>query len=249
MAWGYGRLATDVYDLDKPIGSSFGDVEFYAETLRDIAGRILEPAVGTGRILIPLLQAGLQVDGYDSSPEMLEVCRRNCSERGLAPVLFDADMTGFVADEPYAALILPTGSIALLSGRAALADALTSFRQCLRPGGRLLVDVPPPELLSTPEPMRTWARGSSIWTLQTMHVTYDAADHATTRWLRCEKWTDGALAATELQLFRLQHWTIAEFTSSLSEAGFVDIEVSGDYSTDSTPDANSELWTFACVRK
>ena len=83
MNWEYGTLATEVYDLDKPIGRSFGDVEYYTRLLATISGRILEPATGTGRILIPLLEAGHEVDGVDSSPEMLAVCRRHCQDRGL----------------------------------------------------------------------------------------------------------------------------------------------------------------------
>ena len=58
MSWEYGPLATEVYDLDKPIGHSFGDVEYYTRLLATISGRILEPATGTGRILILLLEAG-----------------------------------------------------------------------------------------------------------------------------------------------------------------------------------------------
>lgn len=50
----YGRLSSEVYDMDKPIGHSFGDVEFYMSRLESCGGRILEPATGTGRILIPL---------------------------------------------------------------------------------------------------------------------------------------------------------------------------------------------------
>jgi hypothetical protein len=65
----YGKLATEVYDIDKPIGRSYRDVEFYLERLRSCTGRILEPGVGTGRMLIPLLEAGLAVEGVDSSPE------------------------------------------------------------------------------------------------------------------------------------------------------------------------------------
>lgn len=53
---GVRSLATLAYELDKPIGTSFGDVEFYSSRLRGVAGPVLEPAVGTGRILIPLLQ-------------------------------------------------------------------------------------------------------------------------------------------------------------------------------------------------
>ena len=66
MSWEYGKLATEVYDLDKPLGHSFGDVEYYTRLLAEVSGRILEPATGTGRILIPLLEAGHEVDGLDS---------------------------------------------------------------------------------------------------------------------------------------------------------------------------------------
>jgi hypothetical protein len=61
----YGRLATEAYDMDKPIGHSFGDVEFYLERLKSC----------TGRVLIPLMEAGLEIEGTDNSPEMLTICR------------------------------------------------------------------------------------------------------------------------------------------------------------------------------
>jgi SAM-dependent methyltransferase len=248
MGWGYGRLASEIYDLDKPIGSSFGDVEYYCDCVWGIEGRVLEPAVGTGRILIPLLKAGVEVEGYDSSPEMLRICRARCAERGLDPVLHEADMTQFVREQRYAAVILPTGSITLLSGRQALLDALRCFHACLAPGGRLIVDVSPPQLLLEPEAMRSWRQGAWVWTLQTMRVDYDAAANQTLRWLRYEKWRDGALEATELQLFRLQHWSITEFQVLLDECGFSEVVVVGDYTPGRAPDAETHGWTFLAVR-
>lgn len=44
MSWDYGRLATEVYELDKPVGRSFGALEYYARQLAGVTGRILEPA-------------------------------------------------------------------------------------------------------------------------------------------------------------------------------------------------------------
>jgi SAM-dependent methyltransferase len=248
LGWGYGTLATEVYDLDKPIGSSFGDVEYYRGLLEGVDGRVLEPAVGTGRIMVPLLQAGFVVDGYDSSPEMLTVCRERCADRGLDPVIFEADMTSFVAVEPYSAVIVPTGSITLVRGRERLTRALAGFRECLKPGGRALLDVPPPRMLAEPEPIRSWTAEPFIWTLQTIHVAYDAAQNQTTRWLRYEKWHDGALEATELQLFCLQHWSITEFAALLREAGFANVTVSADYTPNASPGPASDIWTFEGIR-
>lgn len=69
MSWEYGQLATEVYELDKPVGRSFPGLDYYARQVAGITGRILEPACGTGRVLVPLLEAGLAVEGLDTSPQ------------------------------------------------------------------------------------------------------------------------------------------------------------------------------------
>ncbi len=244
----YGTLCSEVYDLDKPICQPRDDVSYYLNQLIGVSGRILEPAVGTGRILIPLLEAGFGVEGFDTSPEMLEVCRRHCQARNLHPVLDQADMTKFVQPAAYAAVIIPTGSITLLDGKDATARALACFRQSLRPSGRLLVDVPPAKLVTEPEPMRHWRAGPFVWTLQTQHIDYDSVANQTTRWLRYEKWHAGSLVASELQLFRLQHWSVTEFEQVLVEAGFTGITVTADYHPGTAPVASSDIWTFDASR-
>lgn len=248
LSWDYGTLATEVYDLDKPIGSSFGDVEYYRRQLAGITGRILEPATGTGRILIPLLESGLDVEGLDTSPEMLAVCRQHCGGRNLDPVLREADMTTFVQAGAYQAVIVPTGSITLLDGRPAVRQALTAFHQSLIPGGKLIVDIPAPRLVTEPEPLRYWRRESFLWTLRTMHIEYDPSANQTTRFLRYEKWHDGRLVSAELQLFRLQHWSVAEFTRLLIETGFTEITVTADYQDNHQPEPDSDDWTFHATR-
>ena len=137
----YGRLATEAYDIDKPIGHSFGDVEFYLQRLKSCTGRVLEPAVGTGRVLIPLMEAGLQMEGVDNSPEMLAVCRARCAERGLQPVLHEGDMSSLSLPESYEAIIVPAGSFLLIERREESLGALKRFREHLLPGGRLIVDL------------------------------------------------------------------------------------------------------------
>jgi Methyltransferase domain len=244
MSWGYGTLATEVYELDKPVGRPFADVEYYTHLLAGVSGPILEPATGTGRVLIPLLEAGHQVDGLDSSPQMLACCRQHCRDRGLDPVLREADMTIYVRLAAYEAVIIPAGSIALLDGRKATLQALACFRDSLVPEGLLIVDVPVPQPAAAHEVMRYWPRGSDLWTLQTLHTEYDPVASQTTRFLRYDKWQDGTLRLTELQTFRLQHWTSQEFADLLAEAGFTRILVTADYQHARTPGTASDVWTF-----
>lgn len=53
---------------------------FYVGTARERGGRVLDPACGSGRLTIPLAQAGLEVVGGDLSPEMLARARRHAIE-------------------------------------------------------------------------------------------------------------------------------------------------------------------------
>ena len=48
MSWDYGRLVAEVYELDKPVGSTFPALRYYTRQLAGVTGRILEPATGTG---------------------------------------------------------------------------------------------------------------------------------------------------------------------------------------------------------
>ena len=245
--WQYGKLAALAYQLDKPIGTSFGDVELYQGLLSGVTGEVLEPAVGTGRMLIPLLEQGLRVRGYDPSADMLAVCRANCAARGLDPVLFEADMVTFCDPGAFAAVVIPAGSFALVTGRDRAAAALRNIGESLAPAGRLIVDVEPPQLLPAQPPLRHWWHGDELLTL-TGHNQSDAVAQRTTGWLRYELWREGELVRTELQLFTLQWYGLAEFTAMLREAGFRQVTVHADYQAGQHPADGGRVWTFEATR-
>lgn len=59
------------------------DVPFYVGLARDADGPLVELAVGTGRVAIPVAQAtGRRVIGIDSSPAMLAQARLRAVEEG-----------------------------------------------------------------------------------------------------------------------------------------------------------------------
>ncbi len=248
MAWEYSKLVAEAYDFHLPVGYSNGDVEYYARALRDVQGRILEPASGTGRVLIPLLEAGLRVEGLDHCPDMLAICRQHCLERGLDPVMHQGDMATFVQPSMYEAVILPAGSIRNLGGRDETLQALSCFHKSLASGGRLILDVAAPRFASAPGELRYWRRGPYLWTRQTVHLAYDPVANRTNELQRYEKWCDGELLITELHAFSLQHWGLREFGALLAEAGFACISVTADYQEGNAPEPRSGDWTFHATR-
>ncbi|WP_322632905.1 class I SAM-dependent methyltransferase [Glycomyces albidus] len=248
--WDYGELSARVYELDKPAGRSLGgDVEFYTRRLGAVTGEILEPAVGTGRMLVPLLRHGLRVTGYDTSEHMLRICRDNLAAAGLEADVFIGDMTAYTKPGVYEAILVPTGSIVLVPDRDAAVRALRCMHESLRPGGRLFVDVPPPRLLTGPGALRHWQDGDSeLLILQTMHVDLDEVNQRVVRWLRYELWREGRLVETQLQNSPMLCFGAQEFRMLLREAGFTDVAVYGDYDEDAELAADASIWTFEAVR-
>ncbi|MCP3030968.1 class I SAM-dependent methyltransferase [Halobacillus sp. A1] len=247
----YNRLSTEIYAFDKPIGHSFGDVEYYSHRLSNIDGKILEPAVGTGRILIPLLEKGLNVEGFDISSEMLEVCQRNCEDRQLSTHLFKATMESFRLDEQYAAIIIPTGTFLLLEKREDSLNALKNFHQHLTPGGRLIVDIFIPKKFPVGQVFtRTWELpAGEVVTLEEKLTDVDFLNQVTVSHNRYEKWRNGTLIQTELERFPLRWYGVEEFRLILEALGFEDIVVSSNYEYSKEPGSDTETLTFEAKRK
>ncbi|MFT9846435.1 class I SAM-dependent methyltransferase [Aneurinibacillus sp. REN35] len=246
----YSELAAEVYDIDKPIGHSFGDVEFYRERLKNCTGKILEPAAGTGRMLIPLLEAGLDVEGFDNSPEMMEKCYARCSERGFYPTLHNTTMQSFSLPRLYEAIIVPAGSFLLLEKRSEAIDALTRFYKHLAPGGRVIMDLFLPSTFQIgTTTTKTWTTPQNdIITLESKLIDVDYLTQHSVSYLRYEKWRKGKLLQTELQRFPLAWYGIEEFTLLLEKIGFSSIIVSADYNYGSKPIAANQTITFEAYR-
>src|SRR5260370_28908880 len=69
-------------------------VQEYAGLEREGA-RVLELGCGTGRLMVPLLDAGMQVVGVDREAAMLEVARERLAPYGERAELVEGDMCRF----------------------------------------------------------------------------------------------------------------------------------------------------------
>ena len=88
-----------------------GDEDVAARFLAELAGRgrALEFAVGTGRIALPLSVKGVQVDGIELSPAMIEQLRRKPGGDGLD--VWTGDMTNAVTGRRYPLVYLAFNTI------------------------------------------------------------------------------------------------------------------------------------------
>ncbi|HET9545825.1 MAG TPA: class I SAM-dependent methyltransferase [Gaiellaceae bacterium] len=119
------------------------DVGFYVDEALAAGGPVVELGVGTGRIAVPVALAGVRVIGVDSSPGMLEVCRRHAEAAGVADFvdLRLGDLRRPPVAERVGLVLAPFRSFLHMETDEARLEALRATRALLVPGGRFVFDV------------------------------------------------------------------------------------------------------------
>jgi SAM-dependent methyltransferase len=170
----YDRRA-DLYDL------AFSwdveeEVEWLVERLFERAGaerrRLLEPACGSGRMLVGFARRGVEVAGVDLSPRLLELAReRLCASGVREPDLHCADIADFELGRRFDAALCPISSFGYLPDFDAAASHLACMARHLEPDAIYLVQLDlrcvEPFQLKTADEHSSWERETSRGSLRT----------------------------------------------------------------------------------
>lgn len=130
------------YDGFAPIYDQFAagmteDVPFYVALAEESRGPVVELAVGTGRVAVPIAeQTGRRVIGIDVSSEMLGLARRRAADAGVELDLRQGDMRELTLEESTDLVICPFRAMLHLPGHDARVDLMRRARSVLVPGGR-----------------------------------------------------------------------------------------------------------------
>ena len=119
------------------------DVGFYVDLAVESGGPVVELAVGTGRIAVPIARAGVAVIGVDSSPGMLAIARAAADEAGVAELvdLRIGDLREPPVSERVPLVTCPFRSLLHMETEEEKLRALRAARELLEPGGRFAFDV------------------------------------------------------------------------------------------------------------
>lgn len=134
-----------LYDLD--LVDDPGDLDLYLALAGRADGPILELAVGTGRLAIPLAEAGYRVTGVDLDAAMLARARRHAgsAQAGAAErlTLVEADLVGLRLPEAgtFGLAFIALNSLLVLPSRAAQRAAIRTLADHLAPGGLAVADI------------------------------------------------------------------------------------------------------------
>ena len=120
------------------------DFDLYRGYAEIVGSPILELGCGTGRLLVPLAEAGYEISGIDSSPEMLEYARRRIERAGLDQVdLRQLDMRalGSLPAVHFQMIFCAVNSFLHLETPDDQMLALRGVRSLLKPSGIFVVDL------------------------------------------------------------------------------------------------------------
>jgi SAM-dependent methyltransferase len=182
----YGAGWAEIYDEVHPAPSP-DVIDFIVA--RAAGGPVLELAIGTGRVAIPLTEAGLEVDGVEISAAMVDRLR----QRSQAVRLVATDMTDFEVDIEYPLVLLGFNTLFGALEEKGQRGIFMSTARALRRGGVFVIDCFVPDL-------GRFDRGQTVRVadIQADRVRIDYSIHDASRQLIRSmadfRWTDGRSA-------------------------------------------------------
>lgn len=242
----YLKLCTQYYDLEKhPYDAQA--MAFYMEQAQKIGGAILEPMCGTGRFLIPMLQAGLDIEGFDASPFMLEALHEKAPD-ARAWLAYAQD---FKPEKIYDLIFVPYGSWGLIIDQEQSLHVLKILYECLKPGGKFILDID--TVFSIPELQGSWHRAinkrsdGSFIALNTC-VHYDQVTQIFSCKCVYESMRDDKVELIEYEDFKQYVYRFDEFDLMLKKVGFSEIEKYQDHQYKIASNQKAPLLIYECIK-
>ena len=135
QTWHYGLMARHWAENN----TTGPEIAYFQQQIEQYGQPALDAGCGTGRLLIPFLRAGLDVDGCDISGDMLAYCRQSAEREGFSPKLYQQALHELDLPRHYQTIVA-CGVIGVGVSRQQDFMALQRFYDHLLPGGMLILD-------------------------------------------------------------------------------------------------------------
>ena len=255
--WHYGLMAEywSEFKTEAP------EAPFFTACVERSGQPVLDLGCGTGRVLLPLLRAGINIDGCDISADMIRLARQAATREGFTPNFYCQPMHELEIPRRYR-MIYICGSFGLGGGRD---NDLETLRRChahLEPGGVLVFNVQMeyawreaweawlsesrskmPEPWPDRGPPRVAKDGSQHF-MQIRVLDVNALEQTYSREVRLEKWIADKLVVSEDYVLHGNLYLKQELMLMLRAAGFKEAVVRGNYTdVEATPEHGELVFT------
>lgn len=127
------------------------DDPFFRAIVEQYGEPVLDIGCGSGRLLLPMLGEGRDIEGVEPSADMLAICRERAAARGLHPVLYQQTLQTLDLPRRYRTILVSCGTLHLVIDRAEVRDSLRRLHAHLLPGGALVLTAFAPWIYLTAE--------------------------------------------------------------------------------------------------
>lgn len=241
----YLKLCTEYYELAHALSEN--ERTFYLKEAADAQGPILEPMCGTGRFLIPLLDAGYDIEGFDASDYMLSVLKEKAPQAKISHCFIQ----DFSSPKKYGLIFVPYGSWGLITNPSESLKGLEIMHHHLLPGGKLILEIETVD--SVPQPCgvvrrSTMTRKNGSKIALSCVTSYDPETQIFRSQTRYDSLENGAIAATEYEDFQQYLYRFEEMDEMLKAAGFTNIKKHVNYAKASPTKPTEPLLIYECIK-
>jgi SAM-dependent methyltransferase len=244
--WHHGLMARWWAEF---VAAEPAELDYFRGAIRKFGEPALDVGCGAGRILIPMLADGLDVDGSDVSADMIAEARGLAVKNGFSPGLTVAPMHELEFARKYRTIYM-CGSWGIGGRRDHDREALARAYSHLEPDGALVIanhELPYagrdeerwarwlpghrqgiPREWPTEGERRTTAGGDEIELLGRL-LKLDPLEQVYTSQVRLRLWTDGEIVKEEEYSLSECLYFAQEVLLLLDEAGFRDVAIEGGF--------------------
>jgi SAM-dependent methyltransferase len=239
-----------LYDLD--LADDPGDIDLYLALARRTDGPVVELAVGSGRVAVPLAEAGYDVTGIDRDKAMLDRASERAGGDGsptpgrgrlrlVHEDLLASDVTAALRRDGasasgYGLAILALNTIHVFAERGEQRRMVETMARFLRPGGLAVIDAwqPQPEDLVRFDGRLSleWLREDPETGRQVTKLAaawYQPAHRLVTLTTLFDEWQPGKSARRWSRTDRLRLASSEELVAAAEAAGLIVEDVASDY--------------------
>lgn len=254
----YRKLHAEWYEIATSRDEHSEELAFWERCIRECGEPALELGSGTGKVLIPMMERGLDIRGIDTSDDMMARCRAVAVAKGLEPELHEQSMTEFDLPERFGTIVLPSGSLCLFVEDEDIRNVFERVMHHLKPGGWFVFDF---SQVRTEKKEQKSEEKKGNTTGEYMNGWYSEPDGRLIAWRRkhvvdpekhtweelfiVEKYVDGRFVEAEANERVGRAFFVEEVIEFARAAGFEEIRVSSLFSDDPPSREAAEL-TVKC---
>ena len=220
------RLYDGLVDVDD-------DIDFFVDLSKSTKGKVLELMAGTGRISVPITEAGVQLTCVDSSAEMLRILQDKLKRRGLAAEVILQDVAALSLESSFALAFIAFNSFEEITDEISRKAVLGGIHSHVCPHGRFVCTLhDPSHRLRSVGPDHELRRlfkepGTGRNIVMHLNTSYDTKSGVVRGIERFEDWSTGEVLLELPISFCLIE--ADEFKELAEDSGFTIEALYGDY--------------------